>query len=232
MSPAEKHTQNNGRTEPLSDSLRELLSGGEITPKTAPKKAPKHKTGRPSRNWSDRPLTNYQKSRLSILAKAAYALQQKHGLIDPGITAENWRISESITASGARISEACQSHYRPLRGHFLALSGKTDIDTFNDLTAPADDASRAAIVQALRNELARFAEIPDEHGKPTGAHRAEAYLFSFAQHRGNLTPRTVATIIDTWSPEKIETCVNTLRNRIAAKLGVGKTANRNKSQRR
>lgn len=231
MTPAEKHTQNQGRTEPLPDALRDMLSGGSALP-TPAKKPANHRTGTETRSWANRPLSKTQKATLSRIAEAAFQVQKKHGLIDSGIDVEAWRRAEAIAHVGFRISQANQSHYKPLRGHFLALAGKTDVDTFNDLTAQPDAPDRASIAQALRDELARFALLPDDDGKPTGDHRAEAYLFSIAQHRGNLTPRTVATIINTWHPKKIETLVITLRNRISAKTGVGNPRNRNKSQRR
>lgn len=231
MTPAEKHAQNQGRTEPLPDALRDMLSGGSPQPIPA-KKPATHRTGTETRSWANRPLSKTQKVTLSRIAEAAFKVQEKHGLIDSGIKVEAWRRAEAIAHVGFRISHAKQSHYLPLRGHFLALAGKTDIGTFNDLTAQPDAPDRAAIAQALRDELARFAQLPNDlDGGPTGDHAAEAYLFSIAQHRGNLHPRTVATITDTWKPEKIETLVITLRNRIAAKLGVGNPRNRNKSQR-
>lgn len=230
MSPTEKFQRAQGETAPLPDGLRDLLAAG---PPKAAKPAPVHKNGSPTRSWAHRPLTDLQKSTLSRLAKAAYALQDRCGLVDPGVNADAWRHAESRSVVGCRISEATQGHYKPLRGHFSALAGKTDLDTFNDATAAPDAPDRAAIAQALRNELARFAQLPDKDGRQTGVHRAEAYLVSIAKHRGHLDPQTpIATILEVWAPEKIEGLVNTMRNRIAAKLGVGKIANRNKSQRR
>ena len=231
MSPAEKHAQNQGRTEPLPDTFRDMLLGG-ATNSSAVQKTPRFKNGTKAPHVAKNALSNHQKSIIAQTAKDAFDTQSKHGLVDDGQSLGDWRHQQQIEAVGiASLRDCRQSHYLPLLGHFNALAGKTGVSTFKQLTAPADDPDRQSATQALRTEIARFAQIPDDQGKPTGDHRAEAYLFAVAEKRGNLNPRTVATIRDTWTTPKIWSLVYTLRNRIAAKTGVGKTENRNKAQR-
>lgn len=228
MNPTEKFTRAQGETEALPECLRSMLESGSLPVQ----KSPRFKNGTKAPHVAKNALSNHQKSIIAQTAKDAYDTQSKHGLVDDGQSLEEWRHKQQIEAVGiASLRECRQSHYLPLLGHFNALAGKTGISTFKQLTAPADDPDRQAVTQALRTELARFAQLPDDHDKPTGPHRDEAYLFSIAKHRGNLNPRTVATIRDTWPTPKIWSLVYTLRNRIAAKTGVGETENRNKSQR-
>jgi hypothetical protein len=178
-------------------------------------------------------LSKHQKAILCQMAADAYAVQKKHGLIDDDVKLEAWRREEQRAAVGIESLKDCrQAHYLPLRGHFAALAGKTEVATFQDTQAAPDDPYRLSMAEALRTELQRFAELTDEHGKPNGPHRAEGYLFAIAQHRGRLIPRTVATIVETWNPKKVEELVYTMRNRINAMRDVGKAENRNKSQRK
>lgn len=231
MSPAEKHLQKADRVEPLPDSIRDLLLAGKVSA-TEALKTPRFKNGKPAPSVAKNGLSKKQKAVLCQTAKAAFENQRKHGLIESGKTFETWRHEQQLEAVQIASLIGCkQAHYLPLLGHFNALAGKTGVSTFKQITSLADDPDRQAAAQALRTELARFAQLPDDQGKPTGTHRAEAYLFSIAKHRGNLNPRTIETIRDTWTPSKIWTLVYSLRNRISAKTGVGDTAKRNKSQR-
>jgi hypothetical protein len=231
MSPTEKHLQKADRVEPLPDSIRDLLLAGKVSAAEA-LKTPRFKNGKLAPSVAKNGLSKKQKAVLCQTAKTAFETQRKHGLIDPGKTFEAWRHEQQLEAVQIASLTACkQAHYLPLLGHFNAIAGKTSVGIFKQLTSTADDPDRQSVAQALRTELARFAQLPDDQGNPTGEHRAEAYLFSIAQHRGNLNPRTVATIKDTWPTSKIWTLVYSLRNRIAAKTGVGKTESRNKSQR-
>lgn len=131
-----------------------------------------------------------------------------------------------------RISQATQSHYLPLRGHFEALAGKTGVPTLNALVAHADDPDRQVVSQAIRTALAAFSQIPDIHHKPTGPFRAESYLLAIANSRAIVKVGTVREILDTWPVKKIWTLVYTLRNRTNAQLDRGHTRARNKSQRK
>lgn len=229
MTPSEKHAANEGRTEALPDALRDMLLSRDLP---RPAKAPVHKNGRPAPHVGARPLSAKQKGILSQIAADAYALQSRLGLIDPAVKLDAWRRAEAIAAVKCRISEAAQHHYLPLKGHFQALCGKTGVTTLQAIVAPADDPDRQAASQALRTELARFAQLLDADHRPMGEHRAEAYLLACAKHKGTVQPATVATIRETWPVAKIWALVYTLRNRIAAKLGVGYPSDRNKSQRR
>lgn len=216
MKPSEIYQRTSGDVEPLPDALREALlsSGSAATPGLPPRKT--HKTGRATRDRSHAGLTDKQKAVVCQLAATAFAFQRKHGLIEEGVKLEAWRRAEQLAAVGVDSLTKCrQSHYRALRGHFEALAGKQGAGQLRDLTAGPDDPYRQAMGRALREELFRFAGLDDGTGRLTGPHRAEAYLLAIAKHRATVAPVSVAQIVETWPPEKVEGLVFTMRNRVA-----------------
>lgn len=234
MTPTDKYRAAQGETEALPDALRDmLLSPAKTAPLPGLPPQPVHRTGREAPSISRSHLSNKQKQVLCQLASTAYAFQAKHGLIDQGVKLDAWRRAEQLAAVGiASLRDCRQAHYLPLKGHFEALAGKTDVPTFQAAVAPADHADRACAAQALREELARFANLTDHLGRRAGEFAAEDYLMAIARARANSPLAKLQDICDTWPPTKIWTLVYTMRNRIAAKKGVGSTDKRNKSQRR
>lgn len=228
MTPAEKFARSSGQTERVGDDIVRALAGEHAAP-AVPRPA-SHRTGPAVPGVSARLLTGRQKTVLAQLARAAYAIQHRLGLA--GDSFDDWRREQSISAVGCRISEARQAHYLALRAHYEALAGKNTADTFAAAVAPGDDPDRQAVAQHIRSELAAFAQIPDDDGRPTGEHRAEAYCLAIARARSVSSPATISSLVQTWPVARLWTLVYTLRNRRNAKLGVGQTARRNKSQRR
>lgn len=229
-----------GTVEPLPEALRDMLLGGGTRGNGAANDLPgvprqaKHKNGTDApRTVSRGHLSNRQKQVLCQLAAAAYEVQAKHGLVDDGVKLDAWRRAEQLAAVGVGSLRECrQAHYLPLKGHFEALAGKGDAEAFAKMTAAADDPDRQTIRAILREELDRFADLDDGRGGRMGWHRAAAYARSIAKSRGYVGPDDLEKITDHWRIDKLWTLVFTLRNRIAAKRGVGDGWQRNKGQRR
>lgn len=75
---------------------------------------------------SNSPLKNVQRAAISIEARKAYEIHLRAGLVEPSMTADEFRHTECWKAakvSGA--SQARQSHYATLMGHFLQLQGRS-----------------------------------------------------------------------------------------------------------
>lgn len=84
-------------------------------------------------------LSNEQKARLSILARAAYQHQKVQGM-----TVEEWRHEISIRACGCRISEAVQDHWADLKSAFEDLAGKPE-KAFKTQLREGDNKRRVAM---------------------------------------------------------------------------------------
>lgn len=79
-------------------------------------------------------LSNEQKARLAIIARRAYDAHQKAGLIDDGVSFDDWRHVECIAATKGRVTgfrSATNRDFLQLRGHFALLAGDP-LTAFND----------------------------------------------------------------------------------------------------
>lgn len=230
MTPHQKHKQTVGQVEALPDNLRDMLLGAAPAPAKKPK-IQTHKTGLPVPLTGHHRLSKRQKAVICQAAAKAYRLQSDLGLIDDSQTLEAWRRDQQLECAGeASLSQCEQTQYRKLLGHFNALAGSNTITTFNHAVSPADDHDRQVITQALRTERARMlrelpADFPDEPA-------ADAYIISLAWYKGTLKPSDLSQILTTWPVKNLRALLYTVRNRIAAKLGIGSTRARNKSQRK
>lgn len=98
----------------------------------------------PDAAW--RRLTNYQKGRLSMLARKASV---KCGISSHEET--EWRREQSILACGCRISEATQAHWADLKSRFQDLAGEVE-KAFQTQMREGDNKRRVAmwkLTQAL-----------------------------------------------------------------------------------
>lgn len=87
---------------------------------------PRQAKPRPQRaqSWTTKLLSNEQKAKLSIAAKAAWDIQLKAGLVEGNFDA--WRYAQTKIACGVEsFREATNSHFRSILAHFLRLAGKT-----------------------------------------------------------------------------------------------------------
>ena len=84
-----------------------------------PKQRPKRAAA-----WTTKLLSNDQKTKLSIAARDAWAVQTKAGLVDGKF--DDWRYTETEIACGTRSFRECRNtDFRPILAHFLRLAGKT-----------------------------------------------------------------------------------------------------------
>jgi hypothetical protein len=75
---------------------------------------------------SNSPLQKVQRAAISIEAKKAYEIHLRAGLIDPSITADEFRHTECWKAAQVTgASQARQAHYATIMGHFLQLQGRS-----------------------------------------------------------------------------------------------------------
>lgn len=86
-----------------------------------PKRTPK----RYAASWTNQPLSNEQKAKLSIAARAAYEIQSEAGLVDAPL--DDWRRDQTKIACGvASFRDATNTHFRSILAHFLRLSGRVE----------------------------------------------------------------------------------------------------------
>jgi len=105
----------------------------------------------PDAGWKR--LTNAQKSRLSILARKAYAHQRVQG-----IPLDEWRHEVSISACGLRISEATQRHWADLKSAFQDLAGE-HAQAFKTQLRDGDNKRRIALHKLTQECQAKGLDI-------------------------------------------------------------------------
>lgn len=75
---------------------------------------------------SNSPLQRVQRAAIAIEARRAYEIHLRAGLIEPSISADEFRRQECWKAAKVEgASKAKQSHYASLMGHFLQLQGRS-----------------------------------------------------------------------------------------------------------
>lgn len=190
-------------------------------------------------------LSNDQKAALCQLATQAFDRQDALGLIDHGVKLADWRRGQQFRAVGiASLTECRNSHFRTLRGHFLALAGKED-KAFRDYVrtgkvkdrGPAEDTHEARemwrrkIADELVAHAARCNPVSPAYDAAIAAKVAE---------KGVITPSYIIQIakrqnagkdLGSLPADRLRMIYYTCRNRIADHEGRGKAANRNKGQR-
>lgn len=198
-----------------------------------------------------KPLSKAQKARLSILAREAFDLLDRHGLIavegsSPSARFKAWASEEKIKAVGiASLTDCRNAHYRTLRGHFLGLAGKEDQE-FEDYTrtgrvkdhGAADDTHerRETFRKLIMDELLAHGRRCDPRHEDfdqdiaatveeKGGIITGAYVVAIAKRKNQGKPLGALTA------ERLRQILITVRNRISAKEGRGTAATRNKSQR-
>jgi hypothetical protein len=77
-----------------------------------------------AKNWVTKPLTNPQKAQLSIAARAAFDLQNEHGLTGD-LKYDDWRREQTEIACGKDSFRDCTNReFRSILARFLQLGGK------------------------------------------------------------------------------------------------------------
>lgn len=178
------------------------------------------------------PLTALQKSKLCILAKAAWLKARRAGL-DDSVSASDYRAAGQLAACGCESLRDCtQAHYLALRGHWFVELGELG-EAFTDFLNAGEPAERLRQLKwRFAGQLASLAEaiahVETAAGRPAltdaqAASRAWAYASKMAADKH-------FTISAATAPQ-IEQLGFQLTNRANALLGKGSPATRNKSQR-
>ena len=120
------------------------------------------------------PLTQHQTRALVLLARRAYALQRKCGLVDEGVSFDEWRRAAVADAAPGRagLTKLTQADFRPVRDWLRRLAGAGSEGSAAKLRA-ADELARAEWALARAAERA----APFFDGGAEGAARyADAIL--------------------------------------------------------
>lgn len=140
-------------------------------------------------------LTNNQKASLAVIAAQAFEEQSRLGLIDDGVTKDEWRRAEQLATTGvASLTETRNGDFLKLRAHFLLLSGR-DSDAFIDhLAAEADATGTAQKIHRLKMECAR-------------------HDFDFPGYPATICKRQFKCTLDAATPEQLDALRNTVSAR-------------------
>lgn len=205
---------------------------------------------RPVSRDAGKPLSNPQKSTISQTARQAFNVQDRAGLIEgtgsDTVRFEQWRRAEQEKCTGIASLRACgNNHYRGLMAHFLTLAGKDDSAFRYQLrTGRVKDHGAIGDTHENREEQRKLiVEALLGHGRrcdPKSAEYDEDIAAAVAEKGGIITQAYVITIarakcrgrsLDSITATELKQILWTVRNRIAAREGRGKTSKRNKSQR-
>lgn len=215
---------------------------------------PATKAERPRRRVradAGKPLSNPQKASISQIARDAFLVQDRAGLVDEtgseSARLAAWRHAQQVAAGcPASLRECGNNHYRALMAHFLCLAGRDD-SAFRYQMRTGRVKDHGALEDTHENretQRALLVEALNTHGRvcdPLSAEYDEAVATTVADKGGIITAGYVINIarhkckgrsLDSLTAGELKQILWTVKNRIAAKEGRGKTAKRNKSQRK
>jgi hypothetical protein len=213
---------------------------------------PPRTRGAATRDHAGAPLSKLQKARIAQVAKQAFDYQDALGLVEAeGSSASArftaWRQEEQRKAVGrSSLTECGNNHFRSLVAHFLTLAGKDD-KAFGYHLRTGRVKDRGAIEDTHENRETYRKLILDEllaHGRRCDPRHAsyDAALAGVVESSGGLiTAHYIIAIakkqckgrgLDSLTAVELKNLHFTARNRIAAREGRGKAANRNKGQRK
>jgi len=172
--------------------------------------SPPSKETRNAEKGLSRPLSNWQKWKLSELAESVYDHLRDAGELR-GIQLDDWRRQVAVKACGQRISRASLGDFKHIQAAFLQERGR--VDAAKRALAQAQ-AAPAAIAMYKLMELCRKAGTPAAY-----AHTLAARFYKGAE-LSSLTAKQLWTIF------------YTIQNNANAKAGIGSAANRSKNKRR
>lgn len=190
-----------------------------------------------------RHLTLKQKAALGILSRHAFAHQDSMGLVDDRADGQTqsahflaWKHAQQMEAVGVASTSAMrQSHYRPLRAHYLTMLGR-DVDAFDDMvtTGPAPRGEGGADTYETREQTCHLIEEARRtHNIAAREHDYQTmhanYIMAIARRKFRM-PR-LSHLMDL-TTRQLTQLLYTVRNRATAMRGGGDTHNRNRSQRR
>jgi len=216
--------------------------------KTAARKSPKSaKQGN---------LKSQSRQLLAIKAREAYNHLLSAGVIEDGVSFDDWRKDQVMEAVGLPgISALNGLHFRTVMAHFLALAGQDDkafrayatTGRVKD-SGPATDTheAREQWFAMIRNEVAAHvalattpeAEVLDGDRETWATIQAaggpikEGYVVVVAQNKFGVSRVQMERLLDRLTATQLEQLFYTIRNRIAAREGRPESRDgRNRGQR-
>lgn len=190
------------------------------------------------KTWADGKAPNNRLSKkqiitLNILARDAYDHLDGFDLIEEEAPSKSarfalWRHKQQHEVTGHESLKKCRNiDFRPLKLHFLKLAGKP-FDAPEALATGQQSADKNDTVENRQVWYRHLIAVLEDAGE--GIH--PNYLLAIARTQNKYQTLTELESIATLPAAKIQQLLFTLRNRIAAKKGVGETQNRNKNQRK
>jgi len=194
------------------------------TRKSSAKPSPARRSGTPGQQGT---LTKSEVQNLVLQAKDAYAYQLQLGRIEPGQSCDDFRREQVMDAVGiAGTSKLNRSHWRTVKAHFLALSGREDeafallqttgLKTYRPATAEDTWETAETYVAQIQTNLADHAAIPVTHAK---GHLNAGWFLAAARQRTGKPTLTMATLAERLDPETLCGLLSHLRNHISLREG-------------
>ena len=189
--------------------------------------------------WHFTPLSGRQIKGLCAMAGQAQKVAKARGDPSAEVDAETWRRNgqdEATDSHELSLRKATQVHYLPVRGYWHVILGNVQAAFYDFLNSGPQNEAMRQIKWRLAGEVSRLAEgiqkekaerllplvISDEQAAK------EAWDYTRSLCVGKFAGRGIGALVE---PEEVEQLCHTVFNRASAKLGVGETENRNKSQR-
>lgn len=187
------------------------------------------------------PLSINQIKALAIEARIAFDHLETYDLIEEeGKTKtarfDAWRanICKDITGKKS-FREICNDDFRPLKAEFLKLAGRKWEDPKVHLTGKQSAEKldtmerREMFVEKIAGDLIAHVNWARRNGEDVTV--GDAYVLSIARRKNPKSTIADYSALVTLPADRIKDLFYTVRNRIAAKEGRGKSSNRNKKQR-
>lgn len=199
----------------------------ELLMKTTPKR------------WQFTRLSQLQISQLCILATRAHKAARARHHPDAELNAEDWRKrgqDEATGIQGLSLREATQEHYLPIRGYWWVIIGNAEQAFYDFMNSGVQNEISRQLQWRLAGEVCRLAEgiaaeklrlpIPVQIDDEQATKQALDYMQALSKDAFN--GRRAHQL----NAAELERLCFTVFNRASAKLGVGDSSTRNKSQRR
>jgi hypothetical protein len=220
-----------GKAQPLEPTVEPLA--GESW-----KQRPRRKSAAKPQTTSNPPLSRKQIQAMAITARQAFDHLEAYDLVEEtGKTKTerftNFRANVCHRITGKRsFQELRNDDFRPLRAEFLALAGKpfdepTSLVTGKQSRAPKDTIENR---EQLIDRLVRLLKDHQESGHENAGTIGAAYVMTVAKRKNPKNTLSDFESLITLPALALEQLCHTIKNRIAAKEGRGKTRNRNRKQ--
>jgi len=177
------------------------------------------------------PLSNVQKAALMRLHRDAFTIAKGRGAVDDDADFDAWRKEQNGLATGRPphgLREAQNDDFRLIRGHFLVILGNAEAAFEAFIGSGEENEERRRMACRLAAQVGTLAKTWGAQRKISdqqAAAEAWKYTLSIAHDKAGGRKLSALTAVD------LRNLGFTILNRRSAHAGVGRSANRNKSQR-